>query len=202
MEHIVGHLRQLQGGAERRMNVFSSFKINQKFPSLGAISLFSLQHMCLLRLGCSLGCLLKRMSFEIEGLLRALRLLAKGISWVSKQVFGEHSSATAFITYPHRGLTQPAFESGEHVAKQLRRSHLPPAAGEGGVRPQGSTLIYIEVTLPLARIQAFICRIKIGGQLFPAGQHPWPCNSGLFSGMTRSRAVYSAEPRQRRDVAA
>lgn len=41
-------------------------------------------------LGFSFGCFLNRVSFEIGGLLRPLILLAKGIPWVSRQVFGEH----------------------------------------------------------------------------------------------------------------
>lgn len=47
---------------------------------------------------------------------------------------------------------------------------MPPAWGAGC--QQGSAFIDTEVTLALARLQAFICRMKMGGQLFAACQHP------------------------------
>lgn len=64
-------------------------------------------------LGFSFGCILKRVSFEIGGLLRPMSLFAKGAPWVSTQLFGEHEYNHSFhsvskSTVASWGLMQPA----------------------------------------------------------------------------------------------
>lgn len=96
-----------------------------------------------------------------------LSLLAKGISWVDRQVFegceyGHGSHDVCKNTISNKELTARILIGRTHwkPAKQG------PSPQPGGVCQQGLALIYTEVTLPLARTMAFICRMKIGGNCF------------------------------------